>query len=238
MKTFQVRSLSFLTLVFMVSGAGSNLSLTAQGKSPDPLTASEVQQLVSRAEPADHARLRSHFAALADQDAADAKRHHAMQQAYAGNTKLAHIASSMSAHCKRLADLSLESAATLRELSAEHGKLAAGVASEAARAGVPDSKNVATPSSSEKELIDLAAGGSSAADHRRLEQYFSTLATRYDREAADHAAYAKSWKATTKVANAPAIAAHCDRVAAQRREASKDARAAASMHKEHAATAK
>jgi hypothetical protein len=238
MKTFQIRSLSLPALAFVLLAAGSNSSLTAQVKSPDLLTASEVQQLVSRAEPADHARLRAHFAALADQDAAEAKRHTAMQQAYAGNTKLAHIASSMSAHCKRLADLSIESAATLRELAADHGKWAGGVASEAARASVPDPKKVATPSSSEKELIDLAAGGSSAADHRRLEQYYSTLATRYDREAADHATYAKSWRATTKVANAPAIATHCDRVAAQRREASKEARAAATMHKEHAATAK
>jgi hypothetical protein len=238
MRTFQIRSLSLPALAFMVFAAGSNPSLTAQVKSPDLLTASEVQQLVSRAEPADHARLRAHFAALADQDAAEAKRHNAMQQAYAGNTKLAHIASSMSAHCKRLADLSLESAATLRALAADHGKVAPGVASEAARVGGPGPATVATPAASEKEMIDLAAGGSSAAEHRRLEQYFSTLATRYDREAADHAAYAKSWRTTTKVANAPAIAAHCDRVAAQRRELSKEAGAAASMHKEHAATAK
>jgi hypothetical protein len=91
---------------------------------------------------------------------------------------------------------------------------------------------------SETEVTEVAMAGNSAADHQRLEQHFVTLAARYDREATDHAAYAKSWRSTTKVSTAPVIAAHCDRVATERRAAAQEARAAAAMHKAEAAKVK
>jgi hypothetical protein len=48
------------------------------------LNSFEVQRLVPSAERVDHARLSAHFAALADQHAADARRHAAMGRALTG----------------------------------------------------------------------------------------------------------------------------------------------------------
>jgi hypothetical protein len=64
------------------------------------------------------------------------------------------------------------------------------------------------------------------------------MATRYDREAADHLAYAKTWKGLTRNAAAPAQAASHERVANELLEAAKEARVAASMHGNEATKAK
>ena len=226
MNTSFVRSF-VLAVLGAVVVAGS---LAAQNPPSGALSAAQVTQLISRGEPADHARLSAHFTALADQQAADAKRHMAMQQAYADSKKAPAV--NMVGHCKLLASRSQESAASLRELAAYHSNLAGGAAVEAPRAaaggGAP----------SDAELTRLAAGATTAADHRTLETYFTTLAARYDREAADHAAYAKKWRGLSRVPAAATQAATHDRVATQRRESAAEARAAATMHKDQAATVK
>ena len=232
MRTFFVRALSVAALAAL----SFTPLVVAQGQAPAPLSETQVQELIARGQPADHARLRAHFNELAEQSAAEAKRHASMQQSFAGNTKLAHMATSMAAHCKRLMDLNQASAATLRELATEHGTLAAGAVYEPPQGGTRPQVDRGVPS--DKELADLAANATSAADHRKLEQYFVALANRYDRDAANHVAYAKSWRATTKVPTAQTIAAHCDRLASQFREAEKEARAAAEMHKDMASKAK
>jgi hypothetical protein len=203
--------------------------LAAQTPASGRLTAAQVTQLISRGEPADHARLRAHFSALADQDAADAKRHTTMQQEYAGSTKI--VAVSMRAHCKELIGRSQQSAANLRELSAYHGNLAGGATVEPPRV----TAQPGTPT--DAELARLAGKAETAADHRTLESYFASLATRYEREAADHAAYAKTWTGLTRVTGSAGQAAAHDREATLRRAAA-EARAAASMHKDEAAKAK
>ena len=88
-------SASVLTLVVFAAGAAAQ-----DTRSPAVLNSLEFRQLVTRGEPADHARLRAHFAALADRDAVDAKRHTAMSQAYVGNRSQA-LATSMRTHCAR-----------------------------------------------------------------------------------------------------------------------------------------
>ena len=98
----------------------------AQTTSSAVLNSLEVQQLITRAEPADHARLEVHFAVLAEQYAADAKRHSAMAQAFIASPIRRTAANSAADHCKRLEQLNLQSAATLRELAAHHEGLAAG----------------------------------------------------------------------------------------------------------------
>lgn len=234
MRTVHIRSLTLVAVVLVALTA----NVFTQDRSPAILSTVEVQRLITRAEPADHAGLNAHFAALADEYNAEAKRHTAMQQAYGRNTKtMPAMATSMSAHCKRLAELSLASATASREVAAEHGKLAAGAKYEAPRSG-PSQDAQARAVPTDQAFIDLAASASTAADHRRLEEYFTAQATRYDREAADHAAYAKSWKSSTKVATAAKSAAHCELIATQRADAAKEARAAAAMHKDHAAQAK
>ena len=204
--------------------------LAAQTPSSGRLSAAQVTQLISRGEPADHARLSAHFAALAAQDAADAKRHTAMQQEYAGSTKI--VAVSMRAHCKELIGRSQQSAANLREVSAYHGNLAGGAKAEEPRAttqpGAP----------TDADLARLAGKAETAADHRTLERYFASLATRYEQEAGDHAAYAKTWRGLTRVTGSAGQAAAHDREATLRRELAAEARAAASMHNNEAAKAK
>jgi ABC-type branched-subunit amino acid transport system substrate-binding protein len=91
---------------------------------------------------------------------------------------------------------------------------------------------------SDAELARLAATAETAADHRALQNYFTSVATRDEREAADHAAYAKTWRGLTKVAAYQTQAAAHDRAAEQLRAAAKEARAAAAMHGSDAAKAK
>ena len=211
--------------------AGLTSALNAQDKSAAPLSTVEIQQLISRGQPADHAQLSAHFTALADEQAADAKRHTAMQQAYAGSNKAGAV--SMSAHCKQLASRSQTSAASLRELAAYHSKLAAGAKAEAPS---PAATTGRTPT--DAELVRLAGSAESAADHRALESYFASIANRYDREAADHAAYAKTWQGLNRVPASADQATLHDKEAAARREAAAEARTAASMHRDMAAKAK
>src|SRR4026209_2860007 len=90
-------------------------SVAAQEAPGAVLSTFEVRELVARAEPADHARLSAHFAALADRYTAEAKRHLSMSQSFVGNPSR-NLGSGMSAHCKRLAELNMQSATTVREL--------------------------------------------------------------------------------------------------------------------------
>ena len=218
-------------LVLALVALTANQMLTAQSK-PTPLSAAEVNQLISRGEPADHARLSAHFTALADRQAADAKLHAAMQQAYSSSTKA--VALNMSNHCKALVSRSQQSAATMREEAAYHSQLAGGVTVQ----GGPGLLEPAAARPADAELARLAVRAETAADHRSLAAYFSSMATRYEREAADHAAHAKTWRGLTRNSSAPAQAASHERVAEQLREAAKEARAAASMHGDEAAKAK
>jgi hypothetical protein len=59
--------------------------VAAQEKPSRLLNAVEVQQHVQRGEPGDNARLASHFTALAERYAAEAKRHTSMAQSFVGN---------------------------------------------------------------------------------------------------------------------------------------------------------
>jgi hypothetical protein len=122
----------------------------------------------------------------------------------------------------------------LREVAAYHRTLAGGAAIENPRS----TARLETRSPSETELARLAATAETANDHRALESYFASLATRYDRESADHAAYAKTWRGLTKVGSAQTQAASHDKVSAGLRESAKEARTAASMHKDQASKSK
>ena len=129
MRIIRLRALSVgaLALFTFVGGAA------AQTASSAVLNSLEVKELINRAEPADHARLGVHFAVLAEQHAADAKRHRTMAQAFIAGPTRRTAANSASDHCKRLEQLNLKSAATLRELAAHHERLAAGQASAVPR---------------------------------------------------------------------------------------------------------
>ena len=220
MTAFTFRPLAIGTLALLIF-AGTALSQTA---SPI-LNTLDVQKLVASSAPDDNSKLSAHFAALADRYAAEAKRHTAMAQSYAGNPNRS-TGGGMSIHCKRLAELNTQSATTLRALADHHQALAAGAASTAPAGGGRFQGGAGAPKPTEAELKALAAKADTPADHRALQEYFLTAAKRYTSEANDHAAIARSYRGT-RIAQA---ADHCDRLVANAREAAKQATAAAAMH--------
>jgi hypothetical protein len=222
MRTVDFRLLS-IAAITVLALAGS---MAAQEKSGS-LNSLEVQQLAKRAQPADHARLATHFTALADRYAAEAQRHTSMAQSYVGNPSR-NLATGMSGHCKQLAQLNTQSATTLRELATYHRGLATGVASAPPATGSRFESGGGAPRPTDQELRALAAKADTPADHHALEEYFVTLAKRDTAEASEHVALAQAYRGT-KVAQA---AAHHDRLAALARDAAKAATAAADMHKQ------
>jgi hypothetical protein len=218
----------FLVLPIVTLALAAGLLAQAPNK---PLTAAEVSQLISKGDPTDHARLSAHFTALAERQAADVKIHTAMQQAYANSGKPSGLG--MVNHCKAMVGRAQESAGSLKELAAYHSKLAGGATASSGYVLEP-----VTGRPTDAELARLAATAETAADHRTLQTYFTSVATRDEREAADHAAYAKTWRGLTKVAAYQTQAAAHDRTAEQLRAAAKEARAAAAMHGADAAKAK
>jgi hypothetical protein len=208
--------------VLALAGSGA-----AQEKSSVLLNSVEVRQLVARAEPADNARLAAHFNALANRYSDEAGEHRAMAQNFVGNPNRS-IATGMSAHCKRLAELNDQSAAVLRELAAHHQKLTSGVASTLPRGAETYQGGAGAREPTRQELKSLAAKAAAPADHRALEEYFLTLARRYAADAEDHVAMAAAYRGS-KIAQA---ATHCDRLIALSRDEAKEANAAASMHKQ------
>jgi hypothetical protein len=209
-----------LSLAVPIVALAVSAGLLAQAPSK-PLSAAEVSQLISKGDPIDHARLSAHFSALAERQAADVKLHTAMQQAYANSGKPSGLG--MVNHCKAMVGRAQESAGSLKEVAAYHSKLAGGTTVTSGLAVLEP----ATGRPSDAELARLAATAETAADHRALQTYFTSVATRDEREAADHAAYAKTWRGLTKVTAYQTQAAAHDRTADQLRAAAKEARAAA-----------
>jgi hypothetical protein len=203
----------------------SSAVVAGQGTAPGLLNSLEVRQLVSRSEPADHARLSAHFGALRARYAAEATRHEAMSRSFTGNPSR-NLATGMSAHCRQLASLNTQAAATLRELAEYHGTLGAGVPAAAPRGGAPFQAGAGAPEPTEQELKALAAKASTPAEHRALEEYFRTLGRRYTVEGEEHAALAGTYRGTRLTQ----VAAHHDRLATLSRDAAKEAVAAAGMH--------
>lgn len=229
MRTMHFRSLSIAALVFLAL-AGTT---AAQSKSAALLNTLEVQQLVTRGASGDHARLSAHFTALADQYAAEAQQHTSMSQGFAGNTTRT-LGTGMSAHCKRLAELNTESATTVRKLAAHHRKLADGVSSSAPPDGARFQGGGGAAGPTDQELRALAAKASTAADHHVLQEYFLTLAKRYNAAANEHVAMGQTYRGT-KIAH---VAVNCDRLVALSRDSSKEATEAAAMHRDLAGVAR
>ena len=222
MRSVHLRPLAIATAA-LVSLAGS---VAAQNKPTAVLNNLEVRQLVGRAEPADHVRLTTHFSALADRYTAEARRHISMSQSVVGNPSR-NLGIGMSAHCRRLADLNTQSGTTVRELAAYHEKLASGTPATPPKDGARFQGGAGAPEPTSKELDALAAKANTPAEHRALEEYFLTLATRYTNEASEHVMLAQTYRGT-RIAQA---AVHHDRLAGLARDAAKEAAAAAEIHK-------
>ena len=229
MRTVHFRSLSIAAIAVLTFA----VSVAAQEKPSGLLNTLEVQQLVKRAEPGDHARLAAHFTALADGHVAEVKRHMSMSQSFAGHPSR-NLGTGMSAHCKQLADLNTQSATELRDLATYHQKLAAGAAAAVPTTGTRFEGGTGARTPTVQELNALAAKASTPADHHSLEEYFLTLAKRYTADANEHAATANTYRGT-KIAQA---AVHCDSLVRLSKDEAKEATAAADMHKQLAGVAR
>ena len=224
MRTVHFPPVVAIAATAILTAAGS---IAAQEASSGLLNSLEVRALVARAEPADHARLGSHFTALADRYTAEARRHVAMSRSFVGNPNCS-FGGGMSVHCKQLAELNTQSAATARELAAYHQKLAGGTAATRPRDTAGFEAGAGAPAPTDKELDALAARAATPAEHRSLQEYFLTAAKRYAAEAREHAALAQTYRGT-RIAQA---AVHHDRLAGLSRDAANEATAGAEMHEQ------
>jgi hypothetical protein len=206
----------------------------AQQPASPILNTLEVRKLVSSSAPADNARLGAHFAALAERYAADAKRHTAMAQAFVASPTRRTATSGAADHCKRLATLNTQAAATLRELAAYHEKVASGAGGASPKDAARFHAGEGAAQPSDADLAALASKASTPADHHALEEYFQTAAKRYTAEASEHAAMAQAYRGT-RITQA---AAHCDHLVTLSKDEAKEATAAADMHKQLAGAAR
>ena len=219
-------TLRLLSTAALVAFLGIDIT-TAQETPTGLLSTFEVRQLASRGEPGDSARLSVHFAALADQYTAEARRHQLMAGRYVGNPSR-NLGTSLSTHCKRLADLNTQSATTVRELADYHKKLASGTPATPPRDGAHFEAGAGARQPTEQDLGAMAAKAATPAEHRGLEEYFLTLAKKYTASAQEHVALAQALRGT----RVDQAAVHHDRLARLARESAKEATAAAAMHKQ------
>jgi hypothetical protein len=227
MTTLQIRSVALGVLVVALAAS----TAAAQTASPI-LNVLEVRTLVASTDPADHSRLSTHFTAVAERYAADARRHTAMAQAY-GSYGGRRLSTDPATHCRRLAELASRSAEDVRALAAHHQKLAQGIASVPPKSAAKYQAGAGAAAPSERDLLALAAKAGTPAEHAALEEYHRTLAKDYSADAETHVAMAGAYRT---LARTPAgdPAAHCDRLVRELREAAAEARVAADNHKEMA----
>jgi hypothetical protein len=221
-----MRTLLFQSLAVATAVLTCGASALAQENASPILNTLELRQLVKRAEPADNARLAAHFTALAERYAAEAKRHLSMSKNAVGHPSR-NLATGLSAHCNRLADINTQSEKTTRELAAYHDKMAGGIPSSPPPGAARFLEGAGAPEPTKTDLNRLAATATTATDHHALEEYFQTLAKRYTADAKEHATLAQTYRGT-RIAQA---AVHHDHLARLSREAAKEAEAAAAMHK-------
>jgi hypothetical protein len=201
------------------------------------LTSIEVKEHVASGQRNDHARLRDHFAALADKYDADARRHKATAQSLTGNPNHP-PAVPPGARYVRLAESESASAVTLRELSTHHGRLAAGQVSQAPANSARFESGEGAPAPNEAQLRELSASARTAPEHRALEEYFADLAEKYTNTAKKHTTMALGYRshANDRGGSFTALAAHCEQLAKQARESADIARARAAEHRQPTAT--
>jgi hypothetical protein len=207
------------------------LALTTAARAQDRsrlLTSIEVKEFVTSSRPADHARLRDHFAALADKYTSDARRYRNVAFVMTGNPNHP-PAVPPGARWSRAAEQAAASASIARELSAHHSRLADGRSSQAPSGAGPFEAGAGAPAPTAAHLNELAASARTPAQHRSLAEYYTTLTEQKTTAAKRYAAQAATYRAQVRKGYGdPAI--HFDRLAKQSRESADAARAEAAKH--------
>jgi hypothetical protein len=211
--------------LLLTATALATLTLTAH-PAAQVLTSAEVQKLMAERQPADHAKLQAHFAALSARYTADATRHEAFARS-AGSSRGASAAAA--AHHERVAALAKESAKITSELATHHHTLAAGLPSTAPKGAEPYEAGAGAPDiPEERRLLLLAARASKPSEHGQLREYYTLLAQRYETAAREGRAMCQFYRGPGRPAES--AGAQCDRLAAANAEAAREARALASDH--------
>lgn len=215
---FSRAMLAGLALVALTTGAA------AQDR-PRLLTSIEVRELMGSERAGDHERLRDHFAALADKYTTDARRYRAMGSTVTGNPNHP-PAVPPGARWTRAADQAESSATIVRELSAHHGRLAAGRPSQAPAESARFEAGEGAPTPTEAQLGELAANARTAAAHRSLAEYYTAVADKQTTSAKRYAALAQTYRAQVRKGGAdPAV--HFDLMAKRSRALAEAARSEA-----------
>lgn len=190
----------------------------------------EVQRLVAVDTPAAHVTLSKHYMALADAFAADAARFDALATAPSGNPN--HATSGVNARRARQADAALQLSTAARDMAAYHQLLSIGSTptAPADRARFDGGFGARVPTAA--DVGAAVAAARTAADHHVLEEYFATLAAHSDRGAKEHAAMAARLRVSGQRRGSEFAAMHCDVLAKRARDAAKDARTDAALHRQ------
>lgn len=222
-----MRKISFRTMLAGVALVAGVTAAAAQDRS-SLLTSVEVNRLVAKGQPADHAQLRDHFVALAGMFAFNAGRHEAAAQTLTGNPNHP-PAVSPGARYLRIAEQERESAATLRALAAYHDSRAAGRTATFPEMATRFERGDGAPTPTAGQIRELVASARTAADHQALETYFTSETDRYLTLAHEHATQARIYRlrAYDRSGTSAVLALHCEREAAQAQKAADSARTAA-----------
>lgn len=219
----------YFRAVAVAFAAAFALTAAASGQQPAPgiLAAPQVREAVAGQQPADHAKLRAHFEALAARYDADARQHTAFAQAYAGNSRGGAAAA---AHHNRLAEAAKESAGIVRQLSTHHGQLGAGVTSTPPKGGERFERGAGAPATpTRQQLLVLAARAQTPTEHGQLAEYYSMQIAGYQADARDHRAMAQGYQGLNRP-NVAAVA-HCERLVALANDAVKETQALIDEHR-------
>ena len=225
MRTISIR-IALAALTFAVVTA----SATAQDRSA-LLTSIDVRRLVANDRPADHARLRDHFTALADKYTTDARRDRQIARTMTGNPNHP-PAVPPGIHWTRLAESAEASVVTLRELSAHHDRLAAGRRSDAPANSARFEAGYGAPAPTESYVHELASGARTRADHFSLADYFAAVAETATNNARKQAAAAQAYRGPISRTGGGTPASHYDLMAHRFRDQATQARAEAAKHRQ------
>lgn len=198
--------------------AAATLAAVPQDMPSAILNDADLKQAISATGGPDHAKLASHYAAVADRYAADAARHAEMAKGFSSNTSRAG-GPDMRGHCTALANLSAGMEKSARKLAKFH---ADGAPAAAKGAGTGPAAPHAADHATMPGMADKAPP---LGDHAAVAAYFSALADRYTADANTHATTAAAYR-TSRMAG---MEDHCMRLARDARAAAKHAREAAAL---------
>jgi hypothetical protein len=116
-------------------------------------------------------------------------------------------------------------------MASYHEKLAAGAKATTPKDAAAFQAGKGAPEPTKADLHQLAMMARTPADHRALEEYFSTVAKKNTADAESHVAMSQAYRAAVRKGGGDP-AAHCDRLVKLARDVTKGANEAAALHRQ------